>query len=128
MRYVGDLSRIWESYVGTQPESLTAQAFPEQGTPISAGPVEDCEESDEAGEIKMILADLAAIHKQSAQLLQILGSSQDAPAWVLSRITVANQYITDVAQYLEFDKSAAEKEEEPKMTMGAVQSVRIVAI
>ena len=74
----------------------------------SNAPSEDCEQMDklqhgEHQELKMAQADLMAIYKQVESLMQQLQDAETIPGWVQSKITVANQYITDVAQFMDYE-------------------------
>lgn len=74
----------------------------------SNAPQEDCEQMDklqrgEQQELKMAQADLLAIHKQVESLMQQLQNAETIPGWVQSKITIANQYITDVAQFMDHE-------------------------
>lgn len=135
MKYSLEAELIWENYLSPKEGGLPLKADPAQGMPYSASPSasEDCEDNDEsheytgeAKEIHMAMADLQALVKQSAQLMQQLKNASSIPGWVQAKITVANHNITDVAQYMDFES----KEDcgcdgnEPMQ----VKAMRIVAI
>ena len=80
---------------------------------LSNAPSEDCEQMDklqhgEHQEIKMALADLMAIKKQVEIMMQQLQDAETIPGWVQSKITIANQYITDVAQFMDYESQECE--------------------
>lgn len=135
MKYSLESDLIWENYLSPKEGGLPLKADPAQGMPYSASPGgsdEDCEQMDaaepsgEAKEIRMAMADLKALSKQSMQLLQQLENATSIPGWVQAKITVANHNITDVAQYMDL-----ESEQDcgcNKQMPAQVKAMRIVAI
>lgn len=115
MKYSIESNLIWENYMSPREGGLPMQADMSAGggpfnTPgmHSNAPSEDCEQMDklqhgEHQELKMAQADLMAIHKQVESLMQQLQDAETIPGWVQSKITVANQYITDVAQFMDYE-------------------------
>lgn len=115
MKYSLESNLIWENYMSPREGGLPMQADMSAGggpfnTPgmYSNAPSEDCEQMDklqhgEHQELKMAQADLMAIHKQVESLMQQLQDAETIPGWVQSKITVANQYITDVAQFMDYE-------------------------
>lgn len=115
MKYSIESDLIWENYMSPREGGLPMQADMSTGggpfnTPgmLSNAPSEDCEQMDklqhgEHQEIKMALADLLAIKKQVEIMMQHLQSMDTIPGWVQSKITVANQYITDATQFLDYE-------------------------
>lgn len=111
MKYSKELELIWENYMSPKEGGLPMQADMSTGggpfnTPGMRG--EDCEQVEklqhgEHQEIKMALADLMAVHKQVESLMQQIQEMDTIPGWVQSKITIANQYITDVAQFIDFE-------------------------
>lgn len=112
MKYSLEADLIWENYMHPREGGLPMQADMSTGggpfnTPGIA-PSEDCEQMDklqhgEHQEIKMALADLLAIKKQVETMMQHLQSTDTIPGWVQSKITIANQYITDASQFLDYE-------------------------
>ena len=79
----------------------------------SGAPQEDCEQQNnlqqgEHQEIKMAQADLLAIQKQVEALMSQLQNAETIPGWVQSKITIANQYITDVAQFMDYESQSCD--------------------
>lgn len=115
MKYSLESDLIWENYMSPKQGGLPMQADMSTGggpfnTPgmQSNAPQEDCEQMDklqrgEQQELKMAQADLLAIHKQVESLMQQLQNAETIPGWVQSKITIANQYITDVAQFMDHE-------------------------
>lgn len=115
MKYSFESDLIWENYMSPKQGGLPMQADMSTGggpfnTPgmQSNAPQEDCEQMDklqhgEQQELKMAQADLLAIHKQVESLMQQLQNVDTVPGWVQSKITIANQYITDVAQFMDYE-------------------------
>ncbi len=136
MKYSLEAELIWENYLSPKEGGLPLQADPAQGMPYSASPggsSEDCEQmasaepTGEEKEIRMALADLQALIKQSTQLMQQLETKSTIPGWVQAKITVANHNITDVAQYMDFESNedcGCSKSQQPMQ----VKAMRIVAI
>ena len=119
---------------------LPLQADKAPGMPYGGSPApgEDCEqmgdshhdklERGEMQEMKMAMADLHAILKQSEQIMQQLQNMETIPGWVQSKITVANQYLTDVSQYIDFEAQGNCGCEQGAEVAPAAQVMRIVAI
>lgn len=115
MKYSLEADLIWENYMHPREGGLPMQADMSTGggpfnTPgmQSNAPSEDCEQMDklqrgEQQEIKMAMADLLAIKKQVEIMMQQLQSTDTIPGWVQSKITIANQYITDASQFLDYE-------------------------
>ena len=115
MKYSIDADLIWENYMNPRDGGLPMQAdISASGGPLntpgmhSNAPQEDCEQMNrlqqgECQELKMAQADLLAIQKQVEALMQQLQNAETIPGWVQSKITIANQYITDVAQFMDYE-------------------------
>jgi hypothetical protein len=115
MKYSLEADLIWENYMSPREGGLPMQADMSTGggpfnTPgmQSNAPSEDCEQMDklqhgEHQEIKMALSDLLAIKKQVETMMQHLQNTETIPGWVQSKITIANQYITDASQFLDYE-------------------------
>lgn len=120
MKYALESDLIWENYMSPKEGGLPMQADTSTGggpfnTPgmQSNAPQEDCEQMSklqqgECQEIKMMQADLMAIHKQVESLMQQLQKMTTVPGWVQSKVTIANQYITDVAQFIDYESQESE--------------------
>lgn len=117
MKYTRDSELIWENYLSPKEGGLPFKADPAQGMPYGGSPSvdennEDCEQMDseptgEAKEIHMAMADLQAINKLSHQLMHQLKTARSIPGWVQAKITIANNNITDVAQYMDYEMSSS---------------------
>ena len=120
MKYILDADLIWENYMRPKEGGLPMQADMSTGggpfnTPgmHSNAPQEHCQQINrlqhgEDQELKMAQADLMAIHKQVEALMQQLQDAETIPGWVQSKITIANQYITDVAQFMDYESQDCE--------------------
>lgn len=120
MKYALESDLIWENYMSPKEGGLPMQADTStSGGPFntpgmqSNAPQEDCEQMSklqqgECQEIKMMQADLMAIHKQAESLMQQLQKMTTVPGWVQSKVTIANQYITDVAQFMDYESQESE--------------------
>jgi hypothetical protein len=120
MKYSIESDLIWENYMSPREGGLPMQADMSTGggpfnTPgmLSNAPSEDCEQMDklqhgEHQEIKMAMADLLAIKKQVETMMQHLQSMETIPGWVQSKITIANQYITDASQFMDYESEDCE--------------------
>jgi len=115
MKYTQELNLIWENYLSPKEGGLPLKADPALGMPYGGSPAvdENCEDLEqmnseptgEAKEIHMALADLQAITKLSHQLMHQLRTAHSIPGWVQAKITIANNNITDVAQYMDYETS-----------------------
>jgi hypothetical protein len=120
MKYSIESDLIWENYMSPREGGLPMQADMSTGggpfnTPgmQSNAPSEDCEQMDklqhgEHQEIKMALSDLLAIKKQVETMMQHLQNAETIPGWVQSKITIANQYITDASQFMDYESEDCE--------------------
>lgn len=110
MKYSNELQLIWENYMSNSnvvPFIQADTSIKDDDMHRNATAV-DCDHLDklqhgEQQELKMAQADLLAIHKQVEALMQQLQTAETIPGWVQSKLAIANQYVTDVAQFMDYE-------------------------
>ena len=78
------------------------------------GPTEKAHSSGDKDDASMSATDLRAVHDKSCELVEMIGSGQLdeklSKGWVQSKLTLANDYLTAIHDYLVHDKEAVESE------------------
>ena len=86
-------------------DSAAAKGSPKQDSPHG---------SDDGEDASMSATDLRAVHDKSCELVKMIDSGQLdeklSKGWVQSKLTLANDYLTAIHDYLVHDKEAADSE------------------
>lgn len=80
---------------------------------------------DEGGE--MALGQVMAMHDKLSRLQKFINGETEIDPWVASKITLADDYLNTVADYMQFNEGAEgeeEEEEDSDLTMGELEEMK----
>ncbi len=80
---------------------------------------------DEGGE--MAVGQVMAMHDKLSRLENFINAQSEVEPWVASKLTLADDYISSVADYLQFNEGA-EEEEDIDMNMGEMEQMKMGGI
>ena len=76
---------------------------------------DDAHHDDAKSDARMSATDLRAVHDKSCELVKMIDSGQLdeklSKAWVQSKLTLANHYLTAIHDYIVHDREAADSNE-----------------
>ena len=84
---------------------------------------------DEGGE--MAMGQIMAMNDKIARLQNFINAQSEVEPWVASKLTLADDYISSVADYLQFNEGSEEGEEEEEdidMNMGEMEEMKMGGI
>ncbi len=88
--------------------------IPVDSAPAKGESNQDNQDSDNKEDANMSATDLRAVHDKSCELVKMVDSGQLdeklSKGWVQSKLTLANDYLTAIHDYLVHDKEAADSE------------------
>ncbi len=84
---------------------------------------------DEGGE--MAVGQVMAMHDKLSRLQNFINGESEVEPWVASKLTLADDYLTSVADYMQFNEGSEEGEEEEEdidMNMGEMEEMKMGGI
>ena len=83
---------------------------------------------DEGGE--MALGQIMAMHDKLSNLQKFVNSNSEIEPWVASKITLADDYLNSVSEYMQYNEGAEgqEEEEDTDMNMGEMEEMKMGGI
>lgn len=81
--------------------------------------------ADEGGE--MAIGQVMAMHDKLSRLQNFINSESEVEPWVASKLTLADDYLTSVADYLQYNEGE-EEEEDIDMNMGEMEEMKMGGI
>jgi hypothetical protein len=83
---------------------------------------------DEGGE--MAMGQVMAMNDKIARLQNFINGESEIEPWVASKLTLADDYLTSVSDYLQFNEGneGEEEEEDTELTMGEMQEMKMGGI
>ncbi len=84
---------------------------------------------DEGGE--MAMGQIMAMNDKIARLQNFINAQSEVEPWVASKLTLADDYLTSVADYMQFNEGSEEGEEEEEdidMNMGEMEEMKMGGI
>ena len=77
---------------------------------------------DEGGE--MAMGQVMAMNDKIARLQNFINGESEIEPWVASKLTLADDYLTSVSDYLQFNEGEEEEEEDGDLTMGELEEMK----
>jgi hypothetical protein len=77
---------------------------------------------DEGGE--MAMGQVMAMNDKIARLQNFINANSEIEPWVASKLTLADDYLTSVSDYLQFNEGDEEEEEDTDLTMGELEEMK----
>lgn len=83
---------------------------------------------DEGGE--MALGQIMAMHDRLSNLQKFVNTESEVEPWVASKLTLADDYLNSVSDYMQYNQGSGglEEEEDTDMTMGEMQEMKMGGI
>jgi hypothetical protein len=81
---------------------------------------------DEGGE--MAIGQVMAMNDKIARLQNFINAESEVEPWVASKLTLADDYLTSVADYLQYNEGEEEEEEDMDMNMGEMEEMKMGGI
>jgi hypothetical protein len=83
---------------------------------------------DEGGE--MALGQIMAMHDRLSNLQKFVNAESEVEPWVASKLTLADDYLNSVSDYMQYNEGSGglEEEEDTEMTMGEMQEMKMGGI
>jgi hypothetical protein len=83
---------------------------------------------DEGGE--MALGQIMAMHDRLSNLQKFVNAESEVEPWVASKLTLADDYLNSVSDYMQYNEGSGglEEEEDTDMTMGEMQEMKMGGI
>jgi hypothetical protein len=83
---------------------------------------------DEGGE--MAMGQIMAMHDKLSSLQKFVNADSEIEPWVASKITLADDYLNSVSEYMQYNEGneGPEEEEDTDMTMGEMQEMKMGGI
>ena len=80
---------------------------------VAQSGTETTEEKDKSSDSRMSATNLRAIHEKSCKLVEMIDDIDEklSKSWVQSKLTLADDYLTAIHDYIVFDKEVADSEE-----------------
>jgi len=83
---------------------------------------------DEGGE--MAIGQIMAMHDKLSNLQKFVNANSEVEPWVASKITLADDYLNSVSEYMQYNEGAEgeEEEEDTNMNMGEMEEMKMGGI
>ena len=83
---------------------------------------------DEGGE--MAIGQIMAMHDRLSNLQKFVNTESEVEPWVASKLTLADDYLNSVSDYMQYNQGSGglEEEEDTDMTMGEMQEMKMGGI
>ena len=83
---------------------------------------------DEGGE--MAIGQIMAMHDRLSNLQKFVNTESEVEPWVASKLTLADDYLNSVSDYMQYNQGSGglEEEEDTDMTMGEMQQMKMGGI
>lgn len=101
------MGELGDQMGGTVPAAPSMNFQPMNPMPMQSMDMEEAEYSGESELSEMLKSDLKTLIRNAQQMLDSINSSMEVEEWMLSKVTLATDYIVSANQYLLSDSEAS---------------------
>ena len=101
------MGELGDQMGGTVPAAPSMNFQPMNPMPMQSMDMEEAEDSGESELSEMLKSDLKTLIRNAQQMLDSINSSMELEEWMLSKVTLATDYIVSANQYLLSDSEAS---------------------
>ena len=101
------MGELGDQMGGTVPAAPSMNFQPMNPMPMQSMDMEEAEDSGESELSEMLKSDLKTLIRNAQQMLDSINSSMEVEEWMLSKVTLATDYIVSANQYLLSDSEAS---------------------
>lgn len=101
------MGELGDQMGGTVPAAPSMNFQPMNPMPMQSMDMEEAEDSGESELSEMLKSDLKTLIRNAQQMLDAINSSMELEEWMLSKVTLATDYIVSANQYMLSDSEAS---------------------
>ena len=101
------MGELGDQMGGTVPAAPSMNFQPMNPIPMQSMDMEEAEDSGESELSEMLKSDLKTLIRNAQQMLDSINSSMELEEWMLSKVTLATDYIVSANQYMLSDSEAS---------------------
>jgi len=101
------MGELGDQMGGTVPAAPSMNFQPMNPMPMQSMDMEEAEDSGESELSEMLKSDLKTLIRNAQQMLDSINSSMELEEWMLSKVTLATDYIVSANQYMLSDSEAS---------------------
>lgn len=101
------MGELGDQMGGTIPTAPSMNSQPMSSMPMPTMNMEEAEDSEESESAEMLKSDLKTLIRNAQQMLDSINSSMEVEEWMVSKVTLATDYIVSANQYMLSDSESS---------------------